>query len=344
MRTDWNYYNKLFENLKKKEPNNFSYFNSILKGIKEDKKCLKQQTYDLDELYDIGFLLNIKFQKVLYSTTKRSTGILVPSAVKNPKRCIEKICRHYNRDTTQLCDIIRASILFCSVDKCNGCCNKCKTLLTDQETEYEKDIVIKIKKSISVCDSFLDIQNSSPMNKKEDMLSSRSLEDTLDISNRGDQEVLEHLRNFKSKHRSSIFDDINLSCSFSNHVQKISGNINRVSSNSTDNAYESSFCSNMLSFIKELKDNKYLEVVKIKNRFDEKYNTRMSLGYRDVLINVKIRYVVETNRIRLMNNQEWKDDNNYIIAEIQLHSIDMYNYKVLKGHENYKRYRDIMSI
>lgn len=349
MRTDWKYYDKVYNNLKMKESQQLSEFNSILSNIKQDTENLKQQNNNLDDLYDIGFLLNVKFQKALYSITKRSNGILVPSTVKNPKRSIEKICRHYNRDTRQLCDIIRASILFCNNDKCGGECYKCKSLLSNENEDEvdEKDIVIKIKKSISVCDSFLDISQTRHIPDNEDVESSRNLDEILEISNKNTENTSEskrHMQQFKSKHRSSIFEDVNLSHSFTNHVQQITSNINRISSNSDDSICNYNFCANLLSFIKELNNNEYFQVVKVKNRFDDKYNSRLSLGYRDVLINVKIRYCLNGEKIRLINYSEWADDDNFVIAEIQLHSIDMYNYKVLHGHENYKKYRDIMTI
>jgi hypothetical protein len=342
IKKDWEFYNKIYDDLKEKETSQLNDFNSILKNIKYDDNNIKQKIDNLDELYDIGFLLNVKFQKILYAITKKTSGILVPSTVKNPKRSIEKICRHYNRDTTMLCDIMRASILFCNNNKCNGKCYNCKILLSN---EYEeKDIIIKIKKSISVCDNFLDIHNNT--SNINDI--SKKLDDILDISNRSDKNIIQpylpSLSPIKSTKRSSIFDDVNLSYSFTNHIQSIKSNINKISCDSNINLGNYNLCSNMLLFIKELNNNNHFKIIKIKNRFDDKYNSRMSLGYRDILINIKIQYEIEEDKIRFLNYTEWNDKNKYIIAEIQLHSIEMYNYKVHNGHENYKRYRNIMTI
>ena len=419
IRKDWGYYDHVYDNIKKKEKEQITNFNLILKNIKDDKLIIKQKIEDLDELYDIGYLLNVKFQKILFSITKKTTGILVPSTVKNPKRSIQKICRHYNRDTTQLCDIIRASILFCNNDKCSGECSNCKSVIEDTSSFIDNNNYnnnnnnsndninnnndninndnfnynfLNIKRRINVCDQFLNVNTSSnisfeiirdnisdeyckyglesPMvvsysnklNNKNKI--NRSFENDsnniLDISyNRSNNSLISDNSNVLNiiddivdnsnkksddiKNDNSIEDE-NLSQSFTNHIQNIKYHIDRDLSAERQSYEEYSFFSNLMLFIKNLNESKYFKIVKIKNRFDDKYNSKLSVGYRDVLINIKIQYEINGDKIRFLHYNEWNDKNNYIIAEIQLHSIEMYKYKVIHGHENYKKYRNIMTL
>ena len=62
---------------------------------------------------------------------------------------------------------------------------------------------------------------------------------------------------------------------------------------------------------------------------------------QDILINIKVNYVVfGDNLVQLLQKSESKKHTNYIICEVQLHSIEMYQYKCTLGHANYKKYRN----
>lgn len=102
---------------------------------------------------------------------------------------------------------------------------------------------------------------------------------------------------------------------------------------------------NMNNFINNLNKNNYLKIIKIKNRYCQNNNILSSVGYRDILINVKIEYIIDNeDNFIFIKKDSCHDSNNYIICEIQLHSYFMYKYKILKGHLNYKKYRNLLSI
>lgn len=111
----------------------------------------------------------------------------------------------------------------------------------------------------------------------------------------------------------------------------------------TNNTFNNTF-NNILNFIKELQNSNELEIVKIKNRFTKDYNSYNSIGYRDILINVKIEYKMINDNIIIINRENWSCENKYMICEIQLHLLCYFSYKITRGHTNYKKYRNLLSI
>lgn len=130
IRKDWNEYNEIYNILKINENDLLHTLINNIKSIKQEKTI--QKISNLDELYDISYLLNIKFQKLIYNITKESCGVFIVSNIKNPKRSIQKINRTYNGNVNKLCDVIRASIIFCNKYDCKGNCEYCLNLFSNK--------------------------------------------------------------------------------------------------------------------------------------------------------------------------------------------------------------------
>jgi hypothetical protein len=321
---DWKVYRKIYENIIQNEKYQLKKLNDIIKTIKT--KPTKQKTDNLDELYDISYILNVKIQKLLYEITRQTCGILVPTTIKNPKRCIEKINRKYNRDTSKICDIIRSSVVFCNNFGCDGTCSTCCQLFRDSEDDSE--FMIDIKKNITQCHKFEIQSDHSSLN--------------FDQNNEGTEKNEIVINGIKSPSKKVNFE--NTKCftdnSFKNHICNINTSIHNVNCNH-DTSDSGFLCENFLLFLNQLKENEYIEIVKIKNKYEDKNGFVFFGGYRDILINIKVHYVVfGDNLVQLLEKSESKKHTNYIICEVQLHSIEMYQYKCTLGHANYKKYRN----
>lgn len=340
---DWKIYRKIYENSIRNKKHELKRLNNIIKTIKT--KQTKQKTDNLDELYDISHMLNVKIQKLLFEITRQSCGILVPTTIKDPKRCIEKINRKYNRDTSKLCDIIRSCVIFCNNFGCNRTCNTCSKLFKDSDEDSK--VMIDIKKNITQCDKF-DIQsdhsslNSDQNNKScEGTGGTEGTEGTASPETAKKNKVVKCIQRSPSKKVNFEKDNRVTESSFKNHIYKINTSIHTIHCDSDSNldTDSSCLCENFLLFINQLKENEYIEIVKIKNKYENK-NGFLG-GYRDILINIKVNYVVYGDQlVQLLEKSESKKHTNYIICEVQLHGIEMYQYKSTLGHANYKKYRN----
>ena len=274
-------------------------------------------------------MLNVKIQKLLYKITRQTCGILVPTTIKNPKRCIEKINRKYNRDTSKLCDIVRSSVVFCNNFGCNSTCSTCCQLLRDSDDD--SDFMIDIKKNITQCDKF-DIQSDhSSLNLDQNNKDTEKNEIVTCAQKSPSKKV-----NFE---KTNHFTD----SSFKNHICNINTSIHtvRCDSDSYRDTDSSCLCENFLLFINQLKENEYIEIVNIKNKYEYKNSSIFLGGYRDILINIKVNYIVfGDHMVQFLEKSEAKKHTNYIICEVQLHSTEMYQYKCTLGHTNYKKYRN----
>jgi hypothetical protein len=277
--------------------------------------------------------MNVKIQKLLYGIAKQTCGILVPTTIKNPKRCIQKITRKYNKDTSKLCDIVRSSVVFCNKFGCNGKCHICSQLLRNSDDDNE--LMIDIKKNITQCDKFDVHSDHSSLNLD---LSKK------DNENNETNDIITYGQKSPSKKVNFVKTDDVTSTSFKNHIFNINSSIHTVHCDQ-DN-HSSALCENFLLFINQLRENEFVEIVKIKNKYDDKNSleklcSKFCGGYRDILINIKVNYVVlGDNLVQLLEKSESKKHTNYIICELQLHSIEMYQYKCTLGHANYKKYRN----
>jgi len=308
---DWMKYNQIYKIIKKREETELSNLkNYINNDLNINKKIISQKINNLDELYYIAFMINIKYQKLIYNITKQSYGILIPCAIKNPKRSIQKICRTYYRDTTKLFDVIRSSVVFCNNYKCEGNCKICNSLFENNNESYQ---LSDIKNRATSFVNFTEYSSRQFYNFNEDIVTDSFK------NNESINLIIDYL---------SIINNKTLSDKSDNYVYNSNNNLSN----------------NFLNFIKKLECNNYIEIIKIKNRFDPKYNSSESIGYRDILINIKIEYNVIDNDINFIERDYWSTKNNYIICEIQLHYNEMYKYKIYTGHVNYKKYRNILSI
>lgn len=320
---DWKIYYKIYKNTIRNEKHQLKKLNNIIKTIETKPK--RQKTDNLDELYDIAYLINVKVQKLLYGITRQTCGILVPTTIKDPKRCIEKITRKYNRDTSKLCDIVRSSVVFCNKFGCNGMCNTCSQLLKDSDDDSE--FMIDVKKNITQCDKFDIRSDHSSLNFDQNNKDTENNQ----IVTCGQKSINKRV-SFEKTNR--ITDN-----SFKNHICNINTSIHTVRCDSDIDS--SCLCENILLFINQLKENDYIEIVKINNKYEHNNGSIFHRGYRDILINIKVNYVVfGDNLVKLLKKSESQNDTNYIICEVQLHSIEMYQYKCTLGHANYKKYRD----
>ena len=345
---DWKVYKNIYQKLVHNEKMQLKKLNSIIQTI-QTKPCV-QNTDNLDKLYDIGYMINIDIQKLLYSIAIKTCGILIPTILKSPRRCIEKTCRRYNRNASRLCDIIRSSIIFCNTFGCKGECAICSDLLGSNDSHNK--VIIDIKKKFDNCNSFeksdSDVSSIASSIDIEDIhefdTSNFNINNlrTIDRLSSEQSTSVSYISSSNNTQRKVNFDPKN-KMSFRDHIKNINTYFH-YDHNCLEN--DSQFlCENFMLFINEFKENEYIEIVNISNLYNDKNKLGESIGYRDITIEYKIQYrLIAENKIKLLTKNERNKRNNYFICELQLHSIEMYKHKSRNAYLNNKKYRNILSV